>query len=143
MSSQDFDASRDKKKTNAVYGSSAACNHRVLPTIHHYYLPKLRGYAASEIDFLLLFNPLPGPLSSSLLTSYHIFVALCTGYFFPLPPPLVRAPHLPKTSSKYEKVNLGKPSIKKSAVFLNIVQKAFGPPPLLFEHLSYFAGGVF
>ena len=95
-----------KKKTNAVYGSSAACNHRVLPTIHHYYLPKLRGYAASEIDFLLLFNPLQGPLSSSLLTSYHIFIALCTGYFFPLPPPLVRAPHLPKTSSKYEKVNL-------------------------------------
>ena len=39
---------------------------------------------------------------------------------------------------------LGKPSCKKSAVFLNIVQKAFGPPPpLLFEHLSYFAGGVF
>ena len=39
-------------------------------------------------------------------------------------------------------VNLGKPSIKKSAVLLNIVQKAFDPPPL-FEHLSYFAGGVF
>ena len=30
---------------------------------------------------------------------------------------------------------LGKPSCKKSAVFLNIVQKAFAPPPpLLFEH---------
>ena len=42
------------------------------------------------------------------------------------------------------KPNLGKPSREKSAVFLNIVQKAFGPPPpLLFEHLSYFAGGVF
>ena len=26
--------------------------------------------------------------------------------FFPLPLPLERAPHLPKTSSKYEKVNL-------------------------------------
>ena len=39
-------------------------------------------------------------------------------------------------------LGLGKPSFKKSAVFLNIVQKAFGPPPLLFEHLSYFAGGV-
>ena len=38
---------------------------------------------------------------------------------------------------------LGKPSFQKSAVFLNIVQKAFAPPPLLFEHLSYFAGGVF
>ena len=39
---------------------------------------------------------------------------------------------------------LGKPSFKKSAVFLNIVQKAFDPPsPLSFEHLSYFAGGVF
>ena len=38
---------------------------------------------------------------------------------------------------------LGKPSFQKSAVFLNIVQKAFDPPPLLFEHLSYFAGGVF
>ena len=29
---------------------------------------------------------------------------------------------------------LGKPSFKKSAVILNIVQKAFGPPPLSFEH---------
>ena len=38
---------------------------------------------------------------------------------------------------------LGKPSRKKSAVFFNIVQKAFDPPPLLFEHLSYFAGGIF
>ena len=38
---------------------------------------------------------------------------------------------------------LGMPSFQKSAVFLNIVQKAFDPPPLLFEHLSYFAGGVF
>ena len=38
---------------------------------------------------------------------------------------------------------LGKPTRKKSAVFLNIVQKAIDPPPLLFEHLSYFAGGVF
>ena len=37
---------------------------------------------------------------------------------------------------------LGMPSGKKSAVFFNIVQKAFDPP-LLFEHLSYFAGGVF
>ena len=27
--------------------------------------------------------------------------------------------------------------------FFNIVQKAFDPPPLLFEHLSYFAGGIF
>ena len=39
--------------------------------------------------------------------------------------------------------SLGKPTFQKSAVFLNIVQKAFDPPPLLFEHLSYFAGGVF
>ena len=39
--------------------------------------------------------------------------------------------------------NLGMPPFQKSAVFLNIVQKAFDPPPLLFEHLSYFAGGVF
>ena len=39
---------------------------------------------------------------------------------------------------------LGMPPFQKSAVFLNIVQKAFGPPPPhLFEHLSYFAGGVF
>ena len=29
---------------------------------------------------------------------------------------------------------LGKPSWEKSAEFLNIVQKAFDPPPLLFEH---------
>ena len=39
--------------------------------------------------------------------------------------------------------HLGMPSFQKSAVFLNIVQKAFDPPPLLFEHLSYFAGGIF
>ena len=32
--------------------------------------------------------------------------------------------------------SLGKPPFKKSAVFFNIVQKAFDPPPLLFEHLS-------
>ena len=30
--------------------------------------------------------------------------------------------------------SLGKPSYKKSAVFFNIVQKAFDPPPLSFEH---------
>ena len=41
------------------------------------------------------------------------------------------------------KTHLGMPPFQKSAVFLNIVQKAFDPPPLLFEHLSYFAGGVF
>ena len=40
-------------------------------------------------------------------------------------------------------IHLGMPPFQKSAVFLNIVQKAFDPPPLLFEHLSYFAGGVF
>ena len=42
----------------------------------------------------------------------------------------------------YDASCLGKPTCKKSEVFLNIVQKAFDPP-LLFEHLSYFAGGVF
>ena len=31
-------------------------------------------------------------------------------------------------------VSLGKPSFQKSAVFFNIVQKAFDPPPLSFEH---------
>ena len=41
------------------------------------------------------------------------------------------------------RLELGMPSFQKSAVFFNIVQKAFAPPPLLFEHLSYFAGGVF
>ena len=46
---------------------------------------------------------------------------------------------LPNADPSY----LGMPPCKKSAVFLNIVQKAFDPPPLLFEHLSYFAGGVF
>ena len=30
--------------------------------------------------------------------------------------------------------DLGKPSWEKSAVFLNIVQKAFDPPPPSFEH---------
>ena len=34
---------------------------------------------------------------------------------------------------------LGKPSFKKSAVFFNIVQKAFDPPPLSFEHHAEFA----
>ena len=34
---------------------------------------------------------------------------------------------------------LGKPSREKSAVFLNIVQKAFDPPPLSFEHHAEFA----
>ena len=29
---------------------------------------------------------------------------------------------------------LGKPTWEKSAVFFNIVQKAFDPPPLSFEH---------
>ena len=29
---------------------------------------------------------------------------------------------------------LGKPSFKKSAIFFNIVQKAFDPPLLSFEH---------
>ena len=43
----------------------------------------------------------------------------------------------------YQDYQLGKPSRGKSEVFFNIVQKAFDPPPLLFEHLSYFAGGVF
>ena len=33
-----------------------------------------------------------------------------------------------------ERQDLGKPSFKKSAVFFNIVQKAFAPPPFLFEH---------
>ena len=47
------------------------------------------------------------------------------------------------TLLKFEIQRLGKPSRGKSDVFLNIVQKAFDPPPLLFEHLSYFAGGVF
>ena len=32
-------------------------------------------------------------------------------------------------------INLGKPPDKKSAVFFNIVQKAFDPPPIWFEHL--------
>ena len=47
--------------------------------------------------------------------------------------------HCPYTNIE----SLGMPSPKKSAVFFNIVQKAFAPPPLLFEHLSYFAGGIF
>ena len=33
--------------------------------------------------------------------------------------------------------------MREKCSFFNIVQKAFDPPPLLFEHLSYFAGGVF
>ena len=37
----------------------------------------------------------------------------------------------------------GSRPLRKVQFFFNIVQKAFDPPPLLFEHLSYFAGGVF
>ena len=51
--------------------------------------------------------------------------------------------HKPYVYRVPQKVALGMPSFQKSAVFLNIVQKAFDPPPLLFEHLPYFAGGVF
>ena len=48
--------------------------------------------------------------------------------------------------------SLGKPSFQKSAVFLNIVQKAFDPPPLYLNicpilqgvfFKRVFAGGVF
>ena len=38
------------------------------------------------------------------------------------------------THQQGQSTNLGKPSRKKSAVFLNIVQKAFDPLPLSFEH---------
>ena len=45
----------------------------------------------------------------------------------------------------YKSINgdKGSPPLRKVQFFFNIVQKAFDPPPLLFEHLSYFAGGVF
>ena len=36
--------------------------------------------------------------------------------------------------TKHNHVQLGMPSCKKSAVFFNIVQKAFDPPLLSFEH---------
>ena len=36
-------------------------------------------------------------------------------------------------------MGLGKPSREKSAVFFNIVQKAFDPPPLSFDHHAEFA----
>ena len=40
--------------------------------------------------------------------------------------------------------NLGKPSFKKSAVFFNIVQKAFDPPPPSFEHyVVNFSEGIY
>ena len=40
--------------------------------------------------------------------------------------------------------HLGKPSWEKSAVFFNIVQKAFAPPPLSFEHyVVNFSEGIF
>ena len=35
---------------------------------------------------------------------------------------------------KSRETRLGMPSFQKSEVFLNIVQKAFDPPPLSFEH---------
>ena len=57
-------------------------------------------------------------------------------------PLAIRAVELEK-EIKAVRALLGMPPFQKSAVFLNIVQKAFDPPPLLFEHLSYFAGGVF
>ena len=39
--------------------------------------------------------------------------------------------------------NIREALLSEKCSFFNIVQKAFDPPPLLFEHLSYFAGGVF
>ena len=58
--------------------------------------------------------------------------------FFKLPSPKKRL-----QKNKHNLMDLGMPSFQKNAIFLNIVQKAFDPPPLLFEHLSYFAGCVF
>ena len=55
----------------------------------------------------------------------------------------VEEAYIQKKEEGMNRFCLGKPTRKKSAVFLNIVQKAFDPLPLLFEHLSYFAGGVF
>ena len=54
---------------------------------------------------------------------------LCT-----LPPERTQPQNLGKASFFQEALKLGKPSFKKSAVFLNIFQKAFAPPPLSFEH---------
>ena len=46
-----------------------------------------------EIDFLLLFNPLPGPPSSSLLTSYHMYInSNMHRVFFPITPALSKGP---------------------------------------------------
>ena len=59
------------------------------------------------------------------------------------PQALLIAHPIPAWKGKGGIPDLGKPPFQKSAVFFNIVQKAFHPPPLLFEHLSYFAGGVF
>ena len=43
-------------------------------------------------------------------------------------------PHWKISRKWYLTASLGKPPFKKSAVFFNIVQKAFDPPPLSFEH---------
>ena len=39
--------------------------------------------------------------------------------------------------------NLGMPSFQKSAVFLNIVQKAFDPPPPFYLNICPILRGVF
>ena len=40
-------------------------------------------------------------------------------------------------------LHLGMPSFQKSAVFLNIVQKAFGPPPPFYLNICPILQGVF
>ena len=39
--------------------------------------------------------------------------------------------------------NKGSHSLRKVQFFLKFFKRPFAPPPLSFEHLSYFAGGVF
>ena len=43
----------------------------------------------------------------------------------------------------FQFVMLGMPSFQKSAVFLNIVQKAFGPPPPFYLNICPILRGVF
>ena len=57
-------------------------------------------------------------------------------------PPITRLSCEQKTES-IDIGSKGSPPLKKVQFFLTLFNRPLTPPPLLFEHLSYFAGGVF
>ena len=54
-----------------------------------------------------------------------------------------RPPNRDQARGQKGRMLLGKPSAKKSAVFLNIVQKAFDPPPLYLNTCPILQGVFF